>query len=93
MTPQTEETYSLTAAIEHAARSLALAREILSIDDPPHVPHAREDAKARVRAEIKRVARLLESTCEPTESSFAALNRAARQLDEEAASLDRALHP
>jgi len=88
-----EGTCSLTAAIEHAARSLALAREILSTDDPPRVPHAREEAKARVRTEITHVTRLLENTSEPTETSFAALNRAARQLDDEAANLDRALHP
>jgi hypothetical protein len=94
MTPQAEHNCtSLTAAIEHAARSLALAREVLSTDDPPVVPHARREAKERVREEIKHVARLLESTSEPTESSFEALNRAARQLDEETAMLDRALHP
>jgi hypothetical protein len=93
MTDQPEGKCSLTAAIEHAARSLALAREILSTDDPSVVPHIREEARKRVRTEIKRVARLLECTSAPTETSFDALNRAARQLDEEAALLEQALHP
>jgi hypothetical protein len=94
MTPQAEHNCTLlTAAIEHAARSLALAREVLSTDDPPEAPPSRRDAKDRVREEIKHVARLLESTSEPTETCFEALNRAARQLDEERASLDHALHP
>jgi hypothetical protein len=93
MATKAEEPFSLTAAIEHAAHSLALARDILSTDDPPHVPHAREEAKERVRVEIKRVTRLLETTSAPTESSSAALCRAAHQLDEEAAQLDLALRP
>ncbi|HEX3770803.1 MAG TPA: hypothetical protein VHV30_08065 [Polyangiaceae bacterium] len=93
MAPQAEDKcVSLTSAIEHAARSLALAREVLSTSDPPSVPPAREAAKERVREEIKHVARLLESTSEPTETCFDALNRAARQLDEETATLDQALH-
>jgi hypothetical protein len=93
MATQAEEPFSLTAAIEHAAHSLALARDLLATDDPPHVPHAREEAKERVRLEIKRVTRLLEGTCMPNETSSAALCRAAHQLDEEAAHLDQALRP
>jgi hypothetical protein len=103
METQAKEMTSLTAAIERAARSLALARELVVVDDPPNVARARTEAKERVRAEIKRVTRLLESTCVPTDAgttdtshahaeSFVALNRAARQLDEETASLDRELH-
>ena len=93
METQAEELSSLTAAIAHAAHSLALARDLLSTDDPTDVPHTREEAKERVRVEIKRVTRLLEGTSAPTERSSAALCRAAHQLDEEAAQLDLALRP
>ena len=84
MPPQTEvkELHARVHAIEHASRSLALARVYLSVEVAPQVPNPCP-VTARLRAEVGRVARMLEEVSGPEGHSPRALEGAAEVLDRE----------
>jgi len=69
-------------AIEHASQSLALARTYISADVVPQVPNPCP-VSARLRAEVSRVARMLEQASGPTGHSPQALEGAVEGLDRE----------
>jgi hypothetical protein len=72
---------SRVLAIEHASRSLALARELILAEQDPAIPHGPIHS-ARLRAEVSRVARLLEEIGDH-KASTSALEGAAEALDRE----------
>ncbi len=73
----------LVGAIDHASRSLAVARESLPADRA--IPGAARGGpvQSRVRAEVGRVAGLLEEAREPGRVAPEAIERAAEALDRE----------
>jgi hypothetical protein len=73
----------LVGAIDHASRSLAVARESLPADRATLGASAGGAVQARVRAEVGRVARLLDEAREPGRVAPAAIERAAAALDRE----------
>jgi hypothetical protein len=77
-----EELQARVRAIEHASRSLALARAYLSIETAPAVETPRP-GDSRLRIEVGRVARMLEQTAGPYGHSPRALEGAAEALDRE----------
>jgi hypothetical protein len=79
-----EELQARVRAIEHASRSLALARAYLSIETAPAVAmESPRPAAVRLRTEVGRVARMLEETAGPDGHSPRALEGAAEALDHE----------
>ena len=84
MTPlaEVQELHVRVHAIEHASRSLALARAYLSVETAPEVPNPCPVA-VRLRAEVGRVARMLEQVSGPEGHSPRALEAAAEVLDRE----------
>jgi hypothetical protein len=79
---EVQELQARVHAIEHATRSLALARVYLSVEIAPQVPNPCP-VGARLRAEVSRVARMLEEVSGPTGHSPRALEGAAEGLDRE----------
>jgi hypothetical protein len=77
-----EELQARVRAIEHASRSLALARAYLFMETAPAVETPRP-SDARLRTEVGRVARMLEQTAGPDGQSPRALEGAAEALDRE----------
>jgi hypothetical protein len=77
----------LVDAIDHASHSLAAARESLGVGSPSIPPSPGEPAQARARAEVWRVAHLLEEAREPGRISPDAIEGAAHALDRELALL------
>jgi hypothetical protein len=72
----------LVGAIDHASHSLAVARESLPGDTATLVAPV-QPRQARVRAEVRRVARLLDEAREPGRISPETIQRAAEVLDRE----------
>jgi hypothetical protein len=68
----------LVGAIDHASHSLAIARESLGPESAPGGA-----AESRVRAEVGRVARLLEEAREPGRIAPETIEGAAHVLDRE----------
>jgi|HubBroStandDraft_6_1064221.scaffolds.fasta_scaffold140202_3 hypothetical protein len=73
----------LVGAIDHASRSLAVARESLPADRASLDASPRGAVQARVRAEVGRVAGLLDQAREPGRVAPEAIERAADALDRE----------
>jgi hypothetical protein len=82
---------TLTHALEHARQSLSLAQARLELELPPEEPPSQsyENAERRVRAQVAKVAGLLESTS-PSDAA-ASLESAANDLDRELTAFDEAL--
>jgi hypothetical protein len=85
---QIGEPISLAHSIEHASRSLAIARELLSTARVTSAASSRALAEQHVRTEVAHVARLLEDARDPTLVSPAKLEGAALELDRGLSSLD-----
>jgi hypothetical protein len=85
---QVGEPISLAHSIEHASRSLAVARELVSTARVTSAASARALAEQRVRTDIAHVARLLEDARDPTLVSPARLEGAVLELDRGLSSLD-----
>jgi hypothetical protein len=73
----------LVGAIDHASHSLAQARESLRSDSTSVAPQPGSDAQARARAEVARVARLLDEAREPGRVTPESIDGAAQALDRE----------
>jgi hypothetical protein len=83
------EPLSLAHAIEHASRSLAIARDLLATVPAEGEAPARELAEQRVRSRVAVLARLLEDARDPKEVSPGRLEGAAFELDRGLTELDR----
>jgi hypothetical protein len=73
----------LVGAIDHASHSLAIARESLGPDSATLRASPGGAAESRVRAEVGRVARLLEEAREPGRIAPETIEGAAHVLDRE----------
>jgi hypothetical protein len=78
----------LAHSIEHASRSLAVARELLATARVTAEASARALAEQHVRTEVAHLARLLEDARDPSVVSSAKLEGAALELDRGLSSLD-----
>ena len=88
----TEEHQKLVGAIDHASHSLAIARESLGPESASISPPPPRPVQTRVRAEIGRVARLLEEAREPGRIPPDTIEGAAHALDRELGLLAGRVH-
>jgi hypothetical protein len=73
----------LVGAIDHASHSLAQARESLRDDSTTLVPTPAGPVQAHARADVARVARLLDEAREPGRVSPESIEGAAQALDQD----------